>query len=324
MSVPRAGTDAAIEVVAGPAAGLPGRTVRERCATSVGQACSAEDLARALHIAAALSARGSSPAPPVPTAPPDRFAGLRVLVADDNAINRTIVSRMLEGASMRPVVAHDGEEALALMAAGAVDLALLDVNMPVMDGIEAAEFYRIAVPGGRGIPLIALTADATPQTRERCLRAGMAACLVKPVRTADLLDALSRVLPEAPAAPAREPTQAAPASPVLDVHTLADLLALGGPAFVALLIDEFKRDGAAIMARLGESGQDAPLFRARAHSLCSIAANVGARALRDLCVPWKDLSESALDRDAPALIAQLRDEWSRTIAALDDHIRRLS
>jgi two-component system sensor histidine kinase RpfC len=111
---------------------------------------------------------------------------------------------------------------------------------------------------------------------------------------------------------------------VLDVHTLADLLALGGPAFVALLIDEFKRDGAAIMARLGESGQDAPLFRARAHSLCSIAANVGARALRDLCVPWKDLSESALDRDAPALIAQLRDEWSRTIAALDDHIRRLS
>jgi two-component system sensor histidine kinase RpfC len=324
---PPPGADACVEVLAHPAAGLPGRAVRERFATSVSEGCGADELARALRIAASFAAKGGS-LPAAPAIQPARFAGLRVLVADDNAINRTIVSRMLEGASMHPLVAHDGEEALALMTVGAVDLALLDVNMPLMDGIEAAELYRIAIPGGGGIPIIALTADATPQTRERCLRAGMAACLVKPVRTADLLEALGRVLPASAAphiaAPTRAPEPAAPPA-VLDLHTLADLQGLGGAAFVTMLIDEFKRDGGAIMAQLAEACRehDVRLFRTRAHSLCSIAANVGARALRDLCVPWKDMPESALHRDAAMLLAQLQEAWSRTLLALDDHILHL-
>jgi two-component system sensor histidine kinase RpfC len=318
-----------------PSAGLPGRWVRERFATSVSPDSSTDDLVRALHIASAFSPKGSSP--PLAAgqrqgrAPGDRnpLAGLRVLVADDNAVNRTIVSRMLEGAGMRPVAARDGEEALALMTEGAVDLALLDVNMPVMDGIEAAEFYRIALPGGGGVPMVALTADGTPQTRERCLRAGMVACLVKPVRTADLLDALGQAM----ALPASEPTAvepswsaAAPPPPALDLHTLADLHELGGAGFVGMLVEEFKRDGAVVMAQLSAAchDRDVRTFRTRAHSLCSIAANVGARALRDLCLPWKDVSESMLDRDASGMMAQLRQEWARTRQALDEHVNGLS
>jgi len=330
-----------IEVMQGPSlqqsgAGLPGRRVRERFATSVSPDSSTEDLVRALHIASAFSPKGSSP----PLAAGHRhgdakrernpLAGLRVLVADDNAVNRTIVSRMLEGAGMRPVAARDGEEALALMTDGAVDLALLDVNMPVMDGIEAAEFYRIALPGGGGVPMVALTADGTPQTRERCLRAGMAACLVKPVRTADLLDALSQAMSvpmaEAAAAEPAWPPDGRPQAPALDLHTLADLHELGGAGFVGMLVEEFKRDGAVVMAQLSGAchDRDVRAFRTRAHSLCSIAANVGARALRDLCLPWKDVSESMLDRDASGMMAQLRQEWARTRQALDEHVNALS
>jgi len=332
---PGAGAGSSIEVMHEPSAGLPGRWVRERFATSVSPDSSTDDLVRALHIASAFSPKGSSP--PLAAgqrqgrAPGDRnpLAGLRVLVADDNAVNRTIVSRMLEGAGMRPVAARDGEEALALMTEGAVDLALLDVNMPVMDGIEAAEFYRIALPGGGGVPMVALTADGTPQTRERCLRAGMVACLVKPVRTADLLDALGQAM----ALPASEPTAvepswsaAAPPPPALDLHTLADLHELGGAGFVGMLVEEFKRDGAVVMAQLSAAchDRDVRTFRTRAHSLCSIAANVGARALRDLCLPWKDVSESMLDRDASGMMAQLRQEWARTRQALDEHVNGLS
>jgi two-component system sensor histidine kinase RpfC len=253
-----------------------------------------------------------------------------VLVADDNAVNRTIVSRMLEGAGMRPVPAHDGEEALALMTDSAVDLALLDVNMPVMDGVEAAEFYRIALPGGGGVPMIALTADATPQTRERCLRAGMVACLVKPVRTADLLDALAQAMAVRMAEPAASETAAERDArlppPALDLNTLADLHELGGAGFVGMLVEEFKRDGGIVMAQLSAACQDRDVrtFRTRAHSLCSIAANVGARALRDLCLPWKDVSKAILDRDASSMIAQIRQEWARTRQALDDHVSTLA
>jgi len=330
-AAPPPGTCAAIEILpgemrAGRGAGLPGRAVRELYATSLSQDCDTGDLARALHIAASFAAQGGSLPPPDHDPPRDLLAGLRVLVADDNAINRTIVSRMLEGAGMRAVTAQDGEEALALMTDGAVDLALLDVNMPVMDGIEAAQFYRIALPGGGGVPLIALTADATPQTRDRCLRAGMSVCLVKPVRTADLLDALRKVLPAPLAAEAAAPLSArpptAPPAAVLDLTTLTDLQGLGGPGFVGMLVEEFRRDGGAVMAQLAESclDQDARGFRTRAHSLCSISANVGARALRDLCLPWKDLPESTLDRDAETLMRQLREEWARTQQALDDYI----
>jgi len=316
-----AGAGVAIEVLPGPAAGLPGRTVRELFATSLSQDCETEELARALHIAASFAS--GSATPPDQSQPRDRLAGLRVLVADDNAVNRTIVSRMLEGAGMRPIPAHDGEEALALLSDAAVDLALLDVNMPVMDGIEAAEFYRIALPGGGGVPIIALTADATPQTRERCLRAGMSVCLVKPVRTADLLDALRKVLPAPPAAaPASRRPAAAPPAGVLDLNTLADLHGLGGAGFVRSLIEEFRQDGSAVLAQLTEAclDHDARNFRTRAHSLCSICANVGARALRDLCLPWKDIPESTLHAEASALLTQLREEWTRTQNALDEYM----
>jgi two-component system sensor histidine kinase RpfC len=206
-----------------------------------------------------------------------------------------------------------------------VDAALLDVNMPVMDGVEAAEFYRIAVPGGGGMPLIALTADATPQTRARCLQAGMAACLVKPVRTADLLDALNHAL--AAGSQAGAVIEAAPdALQILDLHTLADLQGLGGASFVELLVKEFQRDGAAVLEQLAVScmERDVRAFRTHAHSLCSIAANVGAYALRDLCVPWKDLSETVLGQDAPALLASVRKEWGRTQRELQRYVTGLA
>ena len=326
--LPRAGAGAAIEVVPGPITGLPGRWTRERFSTSVSQDSGTDELRQAIRIASAFSLKGrfGTPGGAAPSQPHARarLLGLRVLVADDNAINRTIVSRMLEGAGMIAVAAHNGEEALSMMSEGGVDAALLDVNMPVMDGAEAAEFYRIAVPGGSGMPLIALTADATPQTRTRCLKAGMAACLVKPVRTADLLDALDHALAARPAL-----TDVAPTTPdavqTLDSQTLADLHGLGGESFVALLVAEFARDGAAVLEQLAAAcmDRDVQAFRTLAHSLCSIAANVGASALRDLCVPWQDIAEPVLQRDAPALLASVRQEWNRTQRELQRHLTAL-
>jgi two-component system sensor histidine kinase RpfC len=327
--LPRGGADAAIEVLQGPARGLPGRMTRERFASAVSEESGTEDLRRALRIASAFALkRAPAMHALLPVSEPAQGAtggGLRVLVADDNAINRTIVSRMLTGAGMRPIPAHNGEEALELMSDGAVDVALLDVNMPVMDGIEAAEMFRIAVPGGGNLPLIALTADATPQTRERCLRAGMTECLVKPVRTADLLDSVGRAI--AARASRETVTEAVAGAPtLLDMNTLSDLQSLGGADFVAMLVQEFKRDGGAVLQQLEAAcvAGDLRSFRVRAHSLCSIAANVGGLALRELCLPWKDISGPRLDRDGPMLMVGLRQKWNRTQDELDLYVASLT
>jgi two-component system sensor histidine kinase RpfC len=327
--LPRGGGGGAIEVVSGPIAGLPGRQTRERFASAVSDESSQEDLRRALRIASAFALKRAADVQTVRPAgramPLTGDGGLRVLVADDNAINRTIVSRMLEGAGMRPVAAHNGEEALELMSDGAVDVALLDVNMPVMDGIEAAELFRIAVPGGGTLPLIALTADATPQTRERCLRAGMTEFLVKPVRTADLLDCINRAM----AAWALRDSAAEPVArpqTLLDMNTLADLQALGGADFVRMLVQEFKRDGGMVLQQLEAAymAGDVRSFRTRAHSLCSIAANVGGLALRELCLPWKDMTATKLDREGPMLMVGLRQKWNRTQDELDRYVAALA
>ncbi len=311
---------AAIQVVRGDATGLPTQVIRERFATTVSQHSTAAELHNAVRIAAAqcvtIASSGASPATGLLSS---RRTALRVLVADDNALNRSIVSRMLESAGFSTVFATDGEQALAILTDGDVDVALLDVNMPAMGGIQTAELYGLSILGGTRVPLIALTADATPQTRARCLKAGMQSCLVKPVRTAALIEALEKTVPGWTGDNVVSFKPKAEPSPALDHQVLEDLNVLGGTPFLKHVLETFKLDGSSVLAQIEASLEmnDVIRFRSEAHSLSSIGANVGAKALRDLCTPWKTLPEAALLRDGAMLIAKLHREWERTCRELD-------
>lgn len=117
------------------------------------------------------------------------FAGrvpLRILVADDNAVNRKVVARLLERWGYHPDVVQNGLEVLDALGRCNYDLVLLDVQMPEMDGIEAAERICAERPAGQRPQLIALTAGVFKEDRERCLQAGMDGFLGKPVVVADL------------------------------------------------------------------------------------------------------------------------------------------
>jgi CheY-like chemotaxis protein len=131
-----------------------------------------------------------SPAPVtgvVNSAPPASLgAGLRVLVAEDNAVNQKVAVRMLERLGLRPDVAGNGLEALDLCASIPYDLIFMDCQMPEMDGYMATKIIRSRETSGRRTPIIAMTAEAMHGTRERCLAAGMDDYIAKPVR----LDAL--------------------------------------------------------------------------------------------------------------------------------------
>ncbi len=116
-------------------------------------------------------------------------ASLRVLVAEDNAVNQLLVTRMLEKRGHRVVVTANGREALAAIERESYDLVLMDVQMPVMDGIEATLVIRQREKDngdGTRLPVVALTAHAMSRDQERCLSAGMDGYLSKPIRPQEL------------------------------------------------------------------------------------------------------------------------------------------
>jgi PAS domain S-box-containing protein len=128
---------------------------------------------------------------------------LRILLAEDNLVNQNLVVRLLGKAGHNVVVAGNGKEALAALAKagpGAFDLVLMDVQMPEMDGFEAAAAIRKKERGtGTHLPIVAMTAHAMKGDRERCLAAGMDGYLPKPVKREELIDAVERHSYESPA-----------------------------------------------------------------------------------------------------------------------------
>jgi CheY-like chemotaxis protein len=120
---------------------------------------------------------------------------LRILVAEDNPINQRVAVRLLEKQGHTVVVACNGREAVAAVQGGGIDLVLMDIQMPEMDGLEATAAIRAAEAGAdRRLPILALTALAMVGDRERCLAAGMDGYLVKPIQGDHLLRAVANAL----------------------------------------------------------------------------------------------------------------------------------
>jgi two-component system, sensor histidine kinase and response regulator len=122
---------------------------------------------------------------------------LRVLLAEDNAINQTIAVRVLEKRGCVVTVAESGQAALNTCATQRFDLILMDIQMPGMDGLEAtAAIRKNEISTGAHMPIIAMTAHALKGDRERCLAAGMDGYVSKPIRTAELFAAIESVMRE--------------------------------------------------------------------------------------------------------------------------------
>ncbi|HEV2687773.1 MAG TPA: response regulator, partial [Bryobacteraceae bacterium] len=125
----------------------------------------------------------------------DLQSGLNVLVAEDNTVNQTVVSRFLEKRGNRVTVVNNGREALCALEHESFDLVLMDVQMPEMDGLETTAILRAREQSTGGhLPVLALTAYAMKGDQDRCLKAGMDGYVSKPVRPDELFTAIEQVL----------------------------------------------------------------------------------------------------------------------------------
>ena len=124
---------------------------------------------------------------------------LRVLVAEDNPVNQKLASLILEREGHRVHIVENGQAVLEALAREPFDLVLMDLQMPDMGGLEAPRLIREKeAPAPRPLPIIALTANAFEEDREKCLAAGMNGFVTKPMRRADLFDAIAAAVAPAP------------------------------------------------------------------------------------------------------------------------------
>ncbi len=134
-----------------------------------------------------------TPLPPIPPPWPRPARPLRILLAEDHPVNQTVVVHFLAQLEHAVTVVANGREALAALGRESFDLILMDVQMPEMDGLEATAAIRTSERGtDRHVPIIAMTAYAMSEDRDRCLKAGMNDHVSKPIHFGELLDAIDR------------------------------------------------------------------------------------------------------------------------------------
>jgi CheY-like chemotaxis protein/nitrogen-specific signal transduction histidine kinase len=236
-------------------------------------------------------------------APFDRvFApdGPRVLLAEDNEINRTVAEALLIKRGLRAEVAHDGREAVAMAGSHRYAAILMDCQMPELDGYEATQRIREAEHGTH-IPIIAMTAHSMPGDRERCLAAGMDDYLAKPVRAEALDGVVRRWLPDhGPRDPSDGAVESAPGAGSaaghddrgLDQATISQLKDALTFEMRSELLDTFEASASTCLADIASAAGrgDRVELRRLAHLLKGSSATIGASDLAVCCQRLERLS----------------------------------
>jgi len=280
---------------------------------------------------------------------------LNILLADDNHSNQLLLARILTDAGHAVQLAERGDEAYDMMAQGGFDLAILDLNMPEMSGPDVIKLYRAGEVGtGHRMPVIVLSADATPVAQQESLDAGANDYLTKPVTSAHLIAAIERLmagaqLRQAPSGAARsslpadriEPTVAAPLSPVVaTASTASSARNAREPAALVLVdserIEALRRianrdqnflqqytaatfdDLDAAVAELGKAVAEGNMRGARdaLHKIDGTSASIGAIALAANAKSMRNYLSSAPDSDAAAALAELATTTALTKSAV--------
>lgn len=237
------------------------------------------------------------------------IAPLRILVVEDNEINRFVVREMLQADGHEVEEAHDGQQGVDIAAVEKFDLILMDISMPVLDGRSATRQIRQGNGPSSKARIVALTANAMPSEREDFIAQGMNDVLTKPLRKSDLQMVLGHK--------EHEPLRGATAL-VDHAHTLETLEVVGAENYPKLLA-RYSAEVEHFIAWL-QSGTrlDRNDIAAEAHKISGNAAIFGATGFREVLVTIEQSAKSGEDAKVMSAIATLPDIWKRSKKALID------
>ena len=255
-------------------------------------------------------------------------ATLQILVAEDNPVNQKVTRRILEHAGHTVHIVASGDEALDALEHAEFDVFIVDINMPGLSGLQVVKLYRMAHLDGRRLPIVALTADATPETRKLAEDAGIDLFLTKPVEAKRLLDAIVRVRDASATATVADgepatrqvtkisshPRFRSEAYPAINWSVIDQLSRFAdGDDFVRETLEEYMANGQALLAQIGAAAAegDARVFRDGVHALRGTSGNVGAEALARLCQDMHGMTRDRLCSNGNDYVRQLQREFAR-------------
>jgi len=260
---------------------------------------------------------------------------VRVLIAEDNSVNRLVAGEYLEELGCETRIASNGREAVEAYAQDQFDIILMDCQMPEVDGFEATRRIRAIErdTGRKPTPIIAVTAHAMPDDHARCLDAGMDEVMTKPFTLLQLGDMLGRCLASFRAPPSGDASEsgrnAVPSGDVVvDISSTpaAGLPPAARDAFIRKLAQVYLDHGTKDMERLAAAVRsgDATAVAIRAHGLKSSSLNVGAVRLSDLCRELEAVARSGADGDLNDLFTRISEEFSAVcehlLSQIENHV----
>lgn len=269
-----------------------------------------------------LQVRGLSGKNPAPTAtdnPHEQpLPPLRVLLVEDNPINAILASKLLERHHHQVVLAGDGKQAIELIAQQHFDLALMDMFMPAMGGLEATQLIRAAETDlGQHLPIIAMTANAMPSDREACLAAGMDGYISKPINRQQLYAEIHRVLTgEGPAAQLTEPNRDAASATAFNYQAALSqvdpfVLQVIGAPFLASCRSDYL-DKLQLALQQGNSRN----LQLTAHALKALLGSFCLSPAQQLTEQIEQLAEHGELAAAGDLLVQLSAQFERFLPLL--------
>lgn len=249
--------------------------------------------------------------------------GKHILIAEDNLINQIVVKEFLKLSGINFDIANNGIEALALLQRHRYDAILMDVHMPQMGGVEAAQKIR-AQPQHKDLPIIALTAGVTEEEREKCQQSGMNDFVTKPVNPSQLINVLCQWINLAgtPLEVAKTSTGSAPVLPSLSGFDLAVLRNMLGDdeALIRQLLITFREDIARNLTEITSQINENNLLNAAniVHSIKGSAGNLGANTLYQAASNLEpELRQNQLDPAALEAFKRLLSETQHTLNTLN-------
>jgi CheY-like chemotaxis protein/HPt (histidine-containing phosphotransfer) domain-containing protein len=279
-----------------------------------------DSLCRALSIQ--LQREKKAPAAPSLDAELAMRLPLRVLLADDNPINQKVGLSVLNKLGYRADIANNGLEVLKALEQKAYDILFLDVQMPEMDGLEAARRICQRWSAEKRPRIIAMTGNALLGDREKCLQAGMDDYISKPIRINELQTALERW---GPAKTRKGDTSFLPRLKIMPVDQLLDQAIISelrqmppadGVSMLQELVDLFLQGAPLRIAQLSQSLHDPPQLVFHAHALKSMSLNLGAKRIVELSRKIEDLGRTGQVKEVPAVLKDLEATFTQTKAHL--------